>query len=187
MRPCMESNAKTGGDQRERSECLPVAHACTFRRLHCRHVRFQPPHIHKNGDNFPNKERDNEKNTNLISLLISRKKKKKTFQNSWYRIIFKLSFQKKTGRNVSIYFFIPVINNQDSLVKNSFPQTKKIKNSTASGLLIKNFMAITQDSRVSSAKFSTELHNSNYRLRVDASLRRYTERERERGNFEGVH
>lgn len=38
-------------------------------------------------------------------------------------------------------------------------------------------MAITQDSRVSSAKFSTELHNSNYRLRVDASLRRYRERE----------
>lgn len=140
--------------------------------------------IHKNGDNFPNKERDNEKNTNLISLLISRKKK--MFQNSSCRIIqFKLLFQKKTGRNVSIYFFIPVINNQDSLVKNSFPRTKKIKNSTASGLLIKNFMAITQDSRVSSAKFSTELHNSNYRLRVDASLRRYTQRER--GNFEGVH
>lgn len=104
MRPCMESNAKTG-DQRERSECLPVAHACTFRRLHCSHVRFQPPHIHKNGDNFSNKERYNEKNEEKsISLLIW---KKKTFQNSSSRIIiqFKLSFQKETGRNISIYFF----------------------------------------------------------------------------------
>lgn len=36
-----------------------------FTRLHCSHVPFQPPRIHKNGDNFPNKERDNEKNRNL--------------------------------------------------------------------------------------------------------------------------
>lgn len=125
MRPCMESNAKTGGDQRERSECLPVAHACTFRRLHCRHVRFQPPHIHKNGDNFPNKERDNEKNTNLISLLISRKKKKRRSKIHDTELYLNYRFRKKRGEMYLYIFSFLLLIIKTRLLKTLFHELKK--------------------------------------------------------------
>lgn len=81
--------------------------------------------IHKNGDNFPNKERDNEKNTNLISLLISRKKKKRRSKIHDTELYLNYRFRKKRGEMYLYIFSFLLLIIKTRLLKTLFHELKK--------------------------------------------------------------